>query len=952
MRRTPAFHRMGQLAAIGSALLMLGLWGLGPFTAAAGAQTPAISRDQAVSIVTQTQLNGSYDAVRLFVHPRLMAAGESISTWKKELFVTPAAGWFVFVDRYPGANWEHPCWYFFVDATSGDVRRFEAMAPPQLQPELTEITHGRDNPDPGVSEAALARFSERLRSLPKPPPTRGQAYAFIISGGANQSNNHIRYWNDCAFIYRALVQYYGYADDHIRVCISDGTNPAIDRSDGTNSPADLDGDGDADIQYPATLAYVGQLFNELATTLTPSDQLFIFTTDHGGQESGYDCYLNLWNMEELRDDQMAGYVAALPCESIICTFEQCFSGGMVDDLAADGRVIATGANWNEYSWAMGPDYIYDTFVYHWTSAIAWATPSGTPVDADTNNDGIVSMHEAFLYAQANDLEDETPQYSSMPAELGDMLNLFGNMDGVYLAADQVTIDDDNAGASRGDGDGVIDFGETIELTVGLRNAGMTDALAVVGTLGAGSSHITMITGEVPYGDIPSETTVTNSQPFVFQVAPDIPNGEPLNLSLGVTESPGTLSLDLNATAPSYTAAVTEILDSAGDNDGVADPGETVTLTLRLENHGGCGSPDLTAVLQSGGYFQSDETPHPVGLLGLGQGASLADCVVQISPDCPSVYTGLLNLALTAPESYAASATVRLPVGPWLDDAEADLGWTLGVAGDNAVTGRWERSDPIGTMSTGTPPQPVQPEDDHTADPGHICFVTGNGTVGGLVGDADVDGGKTTLLSPVFNMQGATSATLTYWRWYTNNLGNNPGGDYWDVDVTSDGTNWVHLEHTTASANSWTEYTFNLGAFVTLTSTVRFRFVADDTAPASLVEAAVDDITVSIVRSPSSSVTEQAAGAIRASLGACRPNPVGQGAVLSYRLAARTSVRLELYDVAGRRVRTFIDGPVEAGEHTLSFAPVDGLGRAIASGVYFVRLETPEVTQMRQMTVVR
>jgi hypothetical protein len=949
MRRKPAPHRIGHLATIGSAFLVLGLWGFGPLTASTSAQTAAISRDRAVSIVTQTQLGGSYDGVRLFVHPRMLPAGESVSTWKKELFVTPAPGWFVFVDRYPGANWEHPCWYFFVDATSGDVRRFEAMTPPRLRPELTEITHGHDNPPPGVSEQSLARFSDRLSRLPKPPPARGQAWALIISGGADQSNNHIRYWNDCAFIYRALVQYYGYADDHIRVCISDGTNPAIDRSDGTNSPADLDGDGDADIEYPATLAYVGQVFNELATTLTSSDQLFIFTTDHGGQQSGHDCYLNLWNLEELRDDQMAVYVAALPCASIICTFEQCFSGGMIDDLLGDGRVIATAANWDELSWAMGPDYIYDTFVYHWTSAVSWATPGGTPVDADTNNDGIVSMHEAFLYAQANDYDDETPQYSSTPTGLGDILNLFGNLEGVYLAVDQITIDDDNDGASQGDADGVIDFGETIELTVGLHNMGMSNAEDVTGTLSSLSSHVTMITGVSAYGDIPSEGTVANSPPFVFRVATDVQNGEPLNLSLGVTENPGTMSLSLTATAPSYTVAVTDVADSGGDNDGVADPGETVGLTLRIENHGGCSTPDLTAILQSGGYFESDEIPHAVGSLPVGQGANVAGYVVQISPDCPPIYSGLLDLTLTGPGSYLASAGVRLSVGPWFDDAEADLAWTLGAAGDNATTGLWERSDPIGTTYNG---QPAQTEDDHTADPGHICFVTANGTVGGAAGEADVDGGKTTLLSPAFNMLDATSATLSYWRWYTNNLGNSPGLDYWDVDVTSDGTNWVHLEHTTQSANSWTEHNFDLSTFVPLSSTVRFRFVADDTPPGSLVEAAVDDIMVSIVHPPSPSVVAEAGGTRRTGLGVCRPNPIGQGAVLSYRLAARTNLRLELYDVAGRRVRTLVDGPVEAGEHTLSLAPVDGVGRGIASGIYFVRMETPEVTEIRQVTVVR
>jgi hypothetical protein len=950
MCRKPAPRRTAHSVTLGLAFLALALLLLGSVTAITHAGPADLSRDQAVSIVTRTQLGGSLDGVRLYTYPTLVPAGETISAWHKVVLTTPAPGWFIFVDRFPGANWEHPCWYFFVEGATGTVERFDAMTPPTFLPDLVEVTNGRDNPDPGVSERMLERFSERLRSLPKPPPVRGTAWAFIISGGADQSNNHIRYWNDCSFIYRTLVEYYGYADDHIRVCISDGTNPAIDRSDGTNSPPDLDGDGDADIEYPATLQYVGQVFGELAATLTPSDQIFIFTTDHGGQETGHDCYLNLWNFEELRDDQMAAYISALPCQAIVCTFEQCFSGGMVDDCAADGRVIATAANWDQYSWAMPPDYIYDTFVYHWTCAVGWETPTGAPVDADTNNDQIVSMREAFLYAEAHDMDDEIPQYSSTPAALGDLLNLFGSMEGVYLAVDHVTIDDDNNGNSRGDGDGLIDFGETIEMTVALHNMGQSDARDVVGTLTSGNPHVTVTVGARNFGGIGSGNTVSNGLPFVFSVSNDVGNGEPLDLQLGITENPGSLPLTLTATAPAYSVSVVYVDDLSGDADGVADPGENVGLKLRVENRGGCCSPNLLGTLVGGGYVESDGGPHSAGLISVGQSVDVSGIRVQISPDCPPVYSAQLNLSLTGPGTYQVSTGVLLSIGPWLDQAESDLGWTFGAADDNATSGLWERSDPIGT-TYGTPAQQVQPENDYTADPGHICFVTGNGTVGGAAGEADVDGGKTTLLSPVFNMAGATSVTLNYWRWYTNNLGNNPSADYWTVDVTSDGTNWVHLEHTTDSANTWTQKTFDVGAFVPLTGTIRFRFIAEDIAPGTLVEAAVDDITVTMIRPASAGLSEPGGVAV-SGLGLCRPNPIGGGAALSYRLSSASPVKIDLYDVSGRRVRTLFEGARTAGEHTLSFDSVDEQGRKLASGIYFVRMETPSLSQVRQVTVLR
>jgi len=303
--------------------------------------------------------------------------------------------------------------------------------------------------------------------------------------------------------------------------------------------------------------------------------------------------------------------------------------------------------------------------------------------------------------------------------------------------------------------------------------------------------------------------------------------------------------------------------------------------------------------------------------------------------------------LTGPSLYEVWEEVMLAVGPWFDNVELDMGWTLGAAGDDATTGMWVRAEPVGTVYSS---QQCQPEYDHTTDPGYICFVTANGSVGGAAGEADVDGGKTTLLSPVFNVEDATSVTLSYFRWYTNDLGNNPGQDYWSVDVTSNGVDWVHLEYTMASANSWNEYSFDVGSYVSLDGTAQFRFVAEDLSPGSLVEAAVDDITVSIVRPTTTGVNESTI-AYLTGLGPCQPNPIGAGATLRFRMGAQAPVKIELYDVAGRRVRTLFTGPATAGEHKLDFRAVDQAGRRIASGVYFLRMVTPTVTQVKQVTVV-
>jgi flagellar hook assembly protein FlgD len=55
------------------------------------------------------------------------------------------------------------------------------------------------------------------------------------------------------------------------------------------------------------------------------------------------------------------------------------------------------------------------------------------------------------------------------------------------------------------------------------------------------------------------------------------------------------------------------------------------------------------------------------------------------------------------------------------------------------------------------------------------------------------------------------------------------------------------------------------------------------------------------------------------------------------------VRLEIFDLAGRRVRSLASGVLPAGEVTREWDGRDDRGHGVRSGVYFVRLTTPART---------
>ncbi len=195
---------------------------------------------------------------------------------------------------------------------------------------------------------------------------------------------------------------------------------------------------------------------------------------------------------------------------------------------------------------------------------------------------------------------------------------------------------------------------------------------------------------------------------------------------------------------------------------------------------------------------------------------------------------------TEPVDYPAStfsAEVGVEAVPLDDMFETDSGWTVGAPGDTATAGIWNRMDPEATAA--------QPEDDHSPA-GTDCWVT-DGLAGAGLGSNDVDGGATTLTSPTFDLTGAETALISYWRWFSNDAGATPRTDVFTVDITDDGVNWVNVETVgpdgAENSGGWIQHAFNVADFVALTSTVQVRFIAADAADPSLVEAAIDDFLV-------------------------------------------------------------------------------------------------------------
>ena len=83
-----------------------------------------------------------------------------------------------------------------------------------------------------------------------------------------------------------------------------------------------------------------------------------------------------------------------------------------------------------------------------------------------------------------------------------------------------------------------------------------------------------------------------------------------------------------------------------------------------------------------------------------------------------------------------------------------------------------------------------------------------------------------------------------------------------------------------------------------------------------------------------------------------PNPFNAETIIRYQLPAASAVRMTIYNLLGQEVRRLVDGNVEAGIHWMGWDGRDGAGKALASGMYFCRLQVEDFVQTRSMVILK
>ncbi len=342
--------------------------------------------------------------------------------------------------------------------------------------------------------------------------------------------------------------------------------------------------------------------------------------------------------------------------------------------------------------------------------------------------------------------------------------------------------------------------------------------------------------------------------------------------------------------------------------------------------------------------------NTVSLSNIGGNVYSASIPAQPNGTVVAYYVALENLNNTLANVEPVAANLAEPNVPHYILVGYDLNriadfdnyeygdWVEGLPSDNNSSGTWVIDMPTGSFSDDG--VMVQTDANHTPGENNIaCAVTGNASTNAGIGENDVDGGHTTLMTPVFDLSEFTDPAISFWRYYTNSppSGANPGADWWQVLITDDGTDWVYVENTKVSDPSWRRVAVRVSDYVDVTDNIQMKFIASDSTHVgqnldggSLVEGALDDLEIwEIAGGAQSGIDDTEISAL-----SIYPNPTSGDVSITLTLESNTALHIELFNTLGAKVFEQHQGAMQVGNHTFKM----NLGQ-LNSGIYHLKVSS-------------
>jgi len=571
----------------------------------------------------------------------------------------------------------------------------------------------------------------------------------------------------------------------------------------------------------------------------------------------------------------------------------------------------------------------------------------------------------------------------------------------YVSYQSSAVDDDMNGQSAGNGDGLINPGETIELPVQVKNFGSETAGGVSATLSTLDPYVTVLSATQSLGDITGGASAWTPGGYGFYVDKACPDRHTIRFALDVTSGADQWHsiIDLGVVSAHLVADGARVY-----GDGRIDPGDTQAISIKLKNLGGASAVNPTALLVSSSDFI--EIPDRTGTYSTidpnATGENTTDTfTIHAKPNCYQGYVANLKVLLTFSDGVSDTAYAQItigvrttvdPTGPdaygyyafddtdvaypdhpvysWLelDPAQGGSGATEIVLGDNGD--QQDKSKVVPAPFTfryyGQPYQEATVCSNGWVVPGWTYLTDyRNWTLPS--GDAP-DNIIAVFWDELYQTSGTSKCFQRYdslmHRWVIewSRFRNMAGGSAYETFeviifdpayVTTDtGDSKIQMQYKEVSNIDQTDGYATVGIQNTdHTSGLCYTFF-NQYSPGAAQLAPNRAILFVPKRETLAGVGDAASGVQRFELGQNNPNPFNPKTSIRFSLDESGPASLTIFDISGRAVRKLLHGTAAAGSHTIAWDGRDDAGRALPSGIYLYRLDADRRSDTRKMILLQ
>jgi len=264
----------------------------------------------------------------------------------------------------------------------------------------------------------------------------------------------------------------------------------------------------------------------------------------------------------------------------------------------------------------------------------------------------------------------------------------------YVVYESYQLDD-----SEGNGNGIPEYGELINLSLEVKNVGNVDAQDVTVNISTEDEYITITDNSENYGFLAAGEKMTIESAFTFEIAANIPDDHMISFEVeAIGEETWYSDFNITAFAPELLIGNLFINDvDNGNGNHRLDPGETVIVEIESTNNGHCACFGVLGSLESNcDFINIQNTNYP--FLGLMAGeTALAYFTITVDFEAPvGEYVELIYTL--EHEAYIAEKSVEVRVGLFAEDWETggfeSFNWTFSgstdwlVSGEEPYEGEW------------------------------------------------------------------------------------------------------------------------------------------------------------------------------------------------------------------------------------------------------------------------